>query len=304
MDYKKLIKNRDTRTTIRRLFDFVPDDIMLRIQYRIKTGCGLNLKAPKRYTEKIQWYKLYYRDPLMAQCVDKFEVRHYVESCGMESILNECYGVYSSVEEIDFNALPNQFVLKDTLGSGGNSVILVENKRKTNIDQIKKQLSKWISQPTNKKNSGREWVYEGRGHRIIAEKYIKSDSREGGLVDYKFFCFNGEIYCLYVMSDRATGLKMGVYDSDFRPMNVFIRYDQRMQENIQIPKKYSEMCEIAKKLSSKFPHVRIDLYNQNGKIWFGETTFFSGSGYTMFDPDEFDFMMGEAFKLPPRKGIK
>lgn len=91
MDYKKLIKNRDTRTTILRLFDFVPDDIMLRIQYRIKTGRGLNLKAPKRYTEKIQWYKLYYRDPLMAQCVDKFEVRHYVESCGMESILNECY---------------------------------------------------------------------------------------------------------------------------------------------------------------------------------------------------------------------
>lgn len=106
------------------------------------------------------------------------------------------------------------------------------------------------------------------------------------------------------MSDRTTGLKMGVYDSEFRPMNVFIRYDQKMQDIITPPKNYIEMCEIAKKLSSKFPHVRIDLYNQNGAIWFGETTFFSGSGYTLFDPDEFDFMMGEAFKLPQRKGIR
>ena len=98
MDYKKLIKNRDTRTAILQILDFVPDDIMLRIQYRIKTGRKLNLKNPKRYTEKIQWYKLCYRDPLMAQCVDKYEVRHYVESCGLKNILNECYGVYSSVD--------------------------------------------------------------------------------------------------------------------------------------------------------------------------------------------------------------
>ena len=154
MDYKKLIKNRDTRTAILQILDFVPDDIMLRIQYRIKTGRKLNLKNPKRYTEKIQWYKLCYRDPLMAQCVDKYEVRHYVESCGLKNILNECYGVYSSVEEIDFDALPNQFVLKDTLGSGGNSVILVEDKGKSDIDQIRRQLSKWLSKPINRKKSG------------------------------------------------------------------------------------------------------------------------------------------------------
>ena len=303
MDYKKFIKNRDTRTAILQFLDFVPDDIMLRIQYRIKTGRRLNLKKPKRYTEKIQWYKLYYRDPLMSQCVDKYEVRHYVESCGLKNILNECYGVYSSVEEIDFDALPNQFVMKDTLGSGGNSVILVEDKEKSDINQIKRQLSKWLSS-SPKKNPGREWVYEGNSHRIIVEKFIRSDSSKGGLVDYKFFCFNGEIYCLYVMSDRATGLKMEVYDSEFRPMNVFIRYDQRMQDTVKPPKNYNEMCQIAKKLSSKFPHVRVDLYNQNGAIWFGETTFFSGSGYTIFEPDEFDFMMGKAFKLPQRKGIR
>ena len=97
---------------------------------------------------------------------------------------------------------------------------------------------------------------------------------------------------------------MEVYDSEFRPMNVFIRYDQRMQDTVKPPKNYNEMCQIAKKLSSKFPHVRVDLYNQNGAIWFGETTFFSGSGYTIFEPDEFDFMMGKAFKLPQRKGIR
>lgn len=301
MDYKKIIKNRDTRTTILRLFDFVPDDIMLRVQYRIKTGRGLNLKKPKRYTEKIQWYKLYYRDPLMAQCVDKFEVRHYVESCGMKSILNECYGVYSSVEEIDFEALPNQFVLKDTLGGGGNSVILVEDKRKTNIAQIKKQLSKWISQPTNKKNPGREWVYDGMPHRIIAEKYISSNPETGGLIDYKFFCFGGKLACLYVMGDRRNGLKVGIYDSNFHKLDAYISYDKKMKTEVKKPDNFDKMCEISEKLSAKFPHARIDLFDQDGVIIFGEITFFSGSGYTLFDPDEFDFMMGKTFILPEKK---
>lgn len=116
MDYKKIIKSRKLRVRIMQALSFVPDKMMLKMQYRIKTGRKLNLRDPQRYTEKLQWYKLYYRDPLMAQCVDKYEVRKYVEECGLGSILNKCYGVYSSPDEIDFRKLPDSFVLKDTLG--------------------------------------------------------------------------------------------------------------------------------------------------------------------------------------------
>lgn len=108
---------------------FVPDKWMVSLQYKIKTGRKLNLKNPQRFTEKLQWYKIFYRDPMMKQCVDKYEVRKYVEKCGLASILNECYGVYNSPDEIDFFNMPNSFVLKDTLGGGGNSVILVPDKK-------------------------------------------------------------------------------------------------------------------------------------------------------------------------------
>ena len=297
MDYKELIKSRSLRIKIMQALSFVPDEWMVSIQYRIKTGHRLNLKDPKRFTEKLQWYKLNYRDPLMQQCVDKYDVREYVKSCGLKSILNECYGVYNTPEEIDFDSLPNSFVLKDTLGGGGNSVILVENKNRLDWELTKKQMARWTSQPVKLKHPGREWVYDGRPHRIVVEKYIQSDPQKGGLVDYKFFCFDGKIYCVYVMTDRTAGLKMAVYDSEFRPMNAYISYDQKLQEVVPTPENYFEMCNIAQKLSSRFPHVRIDLYNQDGKIWFGETTFFDGSGYTLFEPDEFDYTMGEQFKI-------
>ena len=139
-DYKKLIKSRALRVKLLHLLDWVPDAVMLRIQYFIKTGRILHLKNPKRYTEKLQWYKLYYRDPLMAQCVDKYEVRKYVEKCGLGHILNECYGVFDRADDVNFDKLPNSFVLKDTLGSGGNDVIIVKDKSQTDISTIQTQL--------------------------------------------------------------------------------------------------------------------------------------------------------------------
>lgn len=129
MNYKKIIKSRETRIKLLSLLNFIPDKTMIKLQYYIKTGRRLNLKHPQRYTEKLQWYKLYYRDPLMQQCSDKYDVREYVKSKGLGHILNECYGVYERVEDIDFDSLPNQFVLKDTLGGGGNSVIICRKKR-------------------------------------------------------------------------------------------------------------------------------------------------------------------------------
>ena len=122
---------------------------MVSPQYKIKTGRKLNLKNPQRFTEKLQWYKVYYRDPIMKQCVDKYEVRKYVEECGLGSILNECYGVYSSLDEINFGKLPDSFVLKDTLGGNGNSVIIVPDKSKLNVEQAKRQMAQWVAESTS-----------------------------------------------------------------------------------------------------------------------------------------------------------
>ena len=140
---------------------------MLKLQYYIKTGRKFDLKNPKRYTEKLQWYKLYYRDPLMAQCVDKYQVWKYVENCGIGDILNECYGLFVSPDESDFDALPNEFVLKDTLGGGGNSVIICHDKGKLDIPRISTQMRGWVK-PNSSKHPGREWVYErnNTSHRI------------------------------------------------------------------------------------------------------------------------------------------
>lgn len=300
MDYKKIIKSRETRLRILRTLDLIPDKTMIKMQYFIKTGRRLNLKNPQRYTEKLQWYKLYYRDPLMQQCADKYDVREYVRSKGLGYILNECYGVYERVEDIDFDSLPDQFVLKDTLGGGGNSIIICKDKATFDFENAKKQMQKWLSIDSNKKHEGREWVYQGKKHRIIIEKYIESNLSEGGLVDYKFFCFNGKPKYLYVIADRILGqiAGLGIFNVNFELLSV-IRTDERpLERNIEKPKNFDEMIDIVKIISKDFPHVRVDLYNQDGNIIFGENTFFDGSGYHKYEPDEFDYELGSYFKLP------
>ena len=299
MNYKDIIKSRKIRIKIMQFLSFVPDEFMLKLQYRIKTGRRLNLKNPQRFTEKLQWYKLNYRDPLMAQCADKYEVRKYVEKCGLEHILNEMYGIYNSLSEIDFNTLPNSFVIKDTLGGGGNSVIIVEDKAKMDEEKIRKQMQEWVDEPINKKNPGREWVYDGRKHRIIIEKYIESDVTKGGLIDYKFFCFNGKAEYLYVIADRKIGKQagFGIFDNNFIKQDV-IRVDEMpLKRMIKKPENYNKMKQLAEKLSQPFPEARIDFYNVDNKILFGEITFFDGSGYMTFEPDEFDYQLGEKFLL-------
>lgn len=303
MDYKKIIKNRAVRIRIMQALSFVPDKTMVSLQYRIKTGRKLNLKNPQRYTEKLQWYKLYYRDPVMAQCVDKYEVRKYVERCGLADILNECYGVYNSPDEIDFDALPAQFVLKDTLGGGGNAVILVKDKSAVDWIAICDQMKKWVNESIYVKTPGREWVYEGKKHRIIAERYIPSNPEKGGLIDYKFLCFNGKAELLYVLADRTIGhgAECGFFDLDFQKLPVTESDEEPLKRKILPPLNYREMVRIAENLAGAFPCARIDLYNVEGRTVFGEITFFDSSGYMCFEPDEFDFKMGAAFDLPENK---
>ncbi|WP_418667975.1 ATP-grasp fold amidoligase family protein [Allofournierella sp.] len=299
MDYKKIVKSRQARVKIMRALSFIPDKTMLKLQYRIKMGRKLNLDNPQRYTEKLQWYKLNYRDPLMAQCVDKYEVRKYVTEKGYASILNELYGVYDDPKEIDFDELPNQFVLKDTLGGGGNSVIICRDKSSLNILETVEKMAQWIKS-TAGKHPGREWVYDQGKNRIIVEKYIPSDPATGGLIDYKFFCFNGKAAYVYGIADRKMGQKagFGIYTPEFELLP-YTRLDEKpLERTIEKPANYAKLLTCAETLAAPFPHARIDLYDQDGQILFGEITFFDGSGYMKFGPDEFDFLMGKAFKLP------
>jgi|LSQX01.2.fsa_nt_gb hypothetical protein len=299
MDYKKIIKSRSARLKILRKLSFIPDKPMLKTQYWIKTGHRLNLKNPKRFTEKLQWYKLYYRNPLMVQCVDKYDVREYVRSKGLEDILIPCYGVFNSVEEIDWESLPDSFVMKDTLGGGGNSVAIVRSKENNNILDLKTKAEAWASKPINKKGSGREWpYYSGKKHRIIIEHLlVDEDHVEEGINDYKIYCFNGKPFCIHVDYARFGNHRRNYYDTSWNRLNVESNYP-KSEHDFLAPANLEKMLDIAHRLSSDFPFVRVDLYNIKGNIFFSEMTFFPASGYMWYRPDEFDFILGEQFILP------
>lgn len=300
MDYKKIIKSRDLRLKILRMLSFIPDKTMLKIQYKIKTGNKLNLKDPKRFTEKLQWYKLNYKNPLMIQCVDKYDVREYVKSKGLENILIPCYGVYDSVDDICFEKLPCSFVVKDTLGGGGTSVVLVKNKEQEDLENLKKQCRAWTAIDAHCKDAGREWpYYNGKSHRIIVEEFLESNETAGGLIDYKFFCFDGKIGFIQVMGNRVVGQSVSVslFDRNLERLPVK-RPGYPLYDNFDRPDNFDEMIEIVETLAGDFPHVRVDMYNVNGQIRFGELTFYGASGYYKYDPDEFDYEIGNHFVLP------
>lgn len=300
MNYKSFIKSRQIRWKILELLNFVPDKQMISIQYFIKCNRLLNLKAPQRFTEKLQWYKLYYRDPLMQLCSDKYEVREYVKNKGLNDILIPIIGIYDKIEDIQIDNLPQQFVAKDTLGAGGTSVIICKDKKTLNYEVFKKQLSLWLNTSSTLKSYGREWVYEGKTHRIIIEDYLQNDPTQGGLIDYKFFCFNGKCAYVYVIADRIIGKQaaLGIYTRDFKKLDVYRADEAPLTRCITKPSNYKILVEIAEALSSPFPEARIDLYDIENKIYFGEITFFDGSGYMKFEPDQFDFDLGSRFILP------
>ena len=296
----KYLKSK-VKLQILKLFNWIPDKQMICLQYWMKTGRRLNLKNPKRYTEKLQWYKLYHRDPLMAQCADKYEVRAYIEKKGLGNILNECYGVYQSEDDIDFDVLPEQFVIKATNGAGGVGIEICKDKSQLDIPKLKKELHEWLKPQKN--GGGREWVYYRYKPKLMIEKYLAPGKGENSLGDYKFFCFNGEPYCLYVMNERFTegGVRQNIYDLDFNVMPYMREKIKPIRTKINKPGNFDEMIEIARKLSGDFPYVRVDLYDIDGRVYFGELTFFPESGYYDFEPDEFDFVLGEKFEIDLEK---
>lgn len=299
MDYRKIIKNRKTRMMILDALSFVPDPIMVKLQYRIQLGRKLNLKKPLRYTEKLQWLKCYYRDPLMTMCVDKYTVRDYVSSKGFKDILVDCYGVYDRFEEIPIDQLPNEFVLKKTNGGGGLNVLLCQDKHSIDLSYIESQLREWL-RPSHNRSGGREWAYDNIKSRIIAEELLKDPTHQDNSIDdYKFLCFGGKVYCIAVDIGRFSEHKRNFYSAQWELLDVVSELDN-FNQDLQKPKNLEKMVEIAEKLSEDFPEVRVDLYNINGKIYFGELTFYPWSGYVQFSPDEFDYVLGNEFMLPQK----
>lgn len=294
MNYKRIIKNKAIRIKILKFFNFIPDKTMIKMQYFIKNGTKLNLNNPKRFTEKIQLYKIMYRNNEMTKCVDKYEVREYVKKKGLEYTLNELYGVWDNADNIDFDKLPNSFILKTTNGSQTN--IICKDKNKLNIEETRKKLNGWLREKREK--LGREWAYYNVKPRIICEKLLSYNIGEE-LPDYKFLCFDGEPYCLYFINGRKQGerVNLGIFDLDFKQLPYYRADENELKTKQDKPKNFEEMIEIARKLSSGFPHVRVDMYNINGKIIFGEMTFYDGSGYQRYQPDEFDYILGNQFKL-------
>lgn len=292
MNIKNLIKNKRIRYFLLRLMKRVPDDIMVKMQYRINLGRWPNLKAPKRFTEWIQLYKIIYRNPLILNVVDKFKVREYVSNkLNNKQILNELYQVCDSPDEINYDKLPDKFVIKTTNGGNGDNIIIVADKDSLDKNETGIKLHKWLKKDYS--YISREWAYaqSSSAPKIIIEKFLGDDK---GLVDYKFLCFNGTPQIIICDSDRFVGHKRNFYDLNWNQINVESDCPTAVSKH-EKPANLSEMIEIAKKLSEDFPFVRVDLYNVEGKIYFGELTFYPWSGYVQFKPDSFDLTLGDHF---------
>jgi len=258
-------------------------------EYKRTTGYDLNLANPKRFTEKLQWLKLFYRDDCIEECTDKYTARAYVEKAGHSELLNTLLGTYGSADEIDFEALPKKFVLKASHGSGWN--IICKDKSQLNWKIYQKIINSWMKQ--NLYVYGREWNYQNLTPKIIIEKYIESTN--GQLTDYKFFCFNGNVAFIQVDNDRFNDHKQSYFDPEWNLLP-FATGHKTQQE--PCPTQFKTMKQLAIELSRPFPHVRMDFYEVEGKIYFGEFTFFDGSGFYTYDPDEWDFTWGEKMTLP------
>ena len=279
--------------------NWIPDWIMIPLQYKIHTGRTLHLRNPKRFTEKLQLYKLKYRNPDMLRCTDKYEVRSYVDEKGMGDYLIPLIGVYNKAEEIDFDALPRQFVAKTTDGGGGNSVFICKDKEKIMEEDFFARMRKWMAEPKGL-HAGREWAYENNfPRRIVIEKLIGNE-RMKDLPDYKFFCFDGKpMYC-QLIQDRATKETIDFYDMEWNHMPFYGLNPLcgPAAEPATKPLGFEQMTEIAEKLSKDYPFVRVDLYNVEGTTFFGELTFYPASGYGHFTPDEWDERLGELLNIP------
>lgn len=273
-------------------FSYFSDETYLKLVYRGCFNKKLNLENPKTYNEKLQWLKLNDRDKSYQALVDKYEVRRFVEKRIGIKYLIPLLGVWDKFEQIDFSLLPNEFVLKCTHDSGG--VVICKDKKKLKLDETRKKIVKSLKR--NFYYIGREWPYKEIKPRIICEKYLVDESKVE-LKDYKFFCFDGEVKAMFVATDRGIDTKFDYYDLDFNHLDIK-QYYNNSNKKILRPRSFTEMIELAEILSKGYPHVRVDFYDVNGQVYFGEMTFYHFSGFVKFEPSRWDEIFGNWIKLP------
>lgn len=283
---------------IRGGFRSLEDKKFLQNMYKWKFGRELDLDNPKRYNEKLQWLKLYNRNPLYTKLVDKYAVKEYVaEKIGEDHVI-PTIGCWEHFDEINFDELPDQFVLKCTHDSGG--LVICKDKSKLDRNKARSIINKALGR--NYYWIGREWPYKDVKPRIIAEKYLE-DKKNERLYDYKFLTFNGGVKAMYVWSDRHKSLdemKLDFFDTDFNHLPLQKGYPNS-DVKIQKPVHFEEMKEFAEKLSEGIPHVRADFYEVEGKVYFGELTFYDYSGFVGFTPDKWDKRFGDWITLPKKR---
>lgn len=287
------------RTILEPLSLLIPDKLFLQLKFYYKMGEWISLSRnnpPKTYNGKLQWLKLYDRKDIYTKMVDKASAKDYAASIIGEEHIIKTLGVWNSFDEIDFDKLPNQFVLKTTHDSGG--VIVCRDKSIFDKDAARKKLEeilKW-----DYYIGTREWPYKNVPHRILAEEYMVDESGYE-LKDYKWFCFNGEPKALFIATDRGNpneDTKFDFFDMDFNHLPITNGHPNATRE-IMKPSGFEEMKSLARKLSNGFPHLRVDFYDVNGKIYFGELTFYHFSGFVKFEPREWDYIFGSWMKLSP-----
>jgi len=272
----------------------IPDKIYINLRYKRAFNARVNWKKPQSFNEKLQWMKVYDRNPMYTKLVDKYEVKEYVSSVLGKKYVIPTIGVYDNFEDIDFNLLPEQFVMKCTHDSG--SVKMCQSKRDFNIHEVRKHFNERMKK--NLYYGGREWAYKNVKPRIIIEPLLVDEDQQG-IKDYKFFCFDGEVKALFVATDRGvpnTDVKFDFFDSQYNHLPI-----KNGHENAEVtpakPEGFEDMIKVARKLSKGFRQVRIDLYYVNSSILFGEMTFYHHCGFVPFEPQEWDNKFGEWINL-------
>lgn len=285
-----LLWNEKRRKEAEKFLREYSDIDAIKYSYRQSLGMEPDLAHPQRFTEKLQWLKLYYRNPDIPICTDKYKVREYLENRGYRHLLNELLGVYKRVDEIDFRNLPNQFVLKATHGSGWN--LICKDKKEVSWFWWKKILKSWMRQ--NLYLYGREWNYAEVEPMIVIERYLEDDS--GNLRDIKVFCMNGKPSFLQIDEDRYSNHRRVFIRPNGETMDMEDGHEQI--KKFEFTEIHHKIVEIASELSRPFPHVRIDFYVSHSKVYFGEFTFFTNSGFYRLNPDQYDLILGGELTLP------
>lgn len=269
----------------------MPDRLYLKLMYRLRLGRRLNLDAPKTFTEKLQWLKLNNHRPEYSRMVDKCEMKAYVENILGFECTPKTLGVWDRVEAIEWEALPKRFVLKTTHDNAG--VVICKDKDTFDRRKAEKMLERHLRR--NFYEQTKEWPYKDVPPRVMAEEYLGSDDQD--LLDYKFLCFEGEPQLFFVAGNRSEKKFFNYYDMDFNPLPLCSRYGVVSSAEMMRPSRWTEMVECAAKLSQGIPHLRVDFYCVDDRLYVGELTFFDSSGYDDMNSYEMDLKLGELIRV-------